>query len=64
MTCRAAWEGGEYRGDEPTRAALYESLLNADVRPRYIDVERSAFQRDPHDVPDVEKGGELVDVDA
>ena len=47
VTCRASWEGGEYRGVEFDRAALYASLLKADVRPRYIDVELSAFQRDP-----------------
>ncbi len=47
VTCRAAWEGGEYRGDEITRAQFLETLLKADIRPRYIDVELAAFERDP-----------------
>lgn len=47
VTCRAEWEGGDYRGDEATRAALFETLLKAESRPRYIDVEWSALMRDP-----------------
>src|ERR1043165_4929736 len=47
VTCRSAREGGEYRGDEQTRAEFFATLVQSDDRPRYIDVELSAFKRDP-----------------
>jgi 3-dehydroquinate dehydratase / shikimate dehydrogenase len=45
LTCRPVWEGGEYRGDEETRAELFERLVNGKDRPRYIDVELKAIQQ-------------------
>ncbi len=43
VTCRAAWEGGEFEGDEPTRlAALERAGLN---QPAYLDIELAAYQR-------------------
>lgn len=47
VTCRIATEGGEYSGDEQSRAALYESMVGSDHRPRYIDVEWAAMRRSP-----------------
>jgi len=46
VTIRPAWEGGEYDGDDGTRAELFESLLAADGPPRYIDIELAAWTRD------------------
>ena len=46
VTIRPTWEGGEYDGDDGTRAELFETLLAADFPPRYIDIELAAWQRD------------------
>ncbi len=44
-TCRPAWEGGEYDGDETARIALFERLGTAEHPPRYLDVELAAYTR-------------------
>lgn len=44
VTCRGRDEGGEYDGDEQQRVALLERI-GLHARPRYIDVELSAFER-------------------
>jgi len=45
VTCRPAWEGGHYDGDEDARVSLFERLGAADHPPRYIDVELAAYAR-------------------
>lgn len=49
VTCRPAWEGGHYDGDEAARIALFERLGTAfgpgEHPPRYIDVELAAYTR-------------------
>lgn len=45
VTCRPAWEGGEYEGDEATRTALFERLIEAEHPPRYVDAELAAESR-------------------
>ncbi len=45
VTCRPAWEGGSYQGDDATRVSLFESLSQTQDQPRYIDVELAAWQR-------------------
>lgn len=45
VTCRSASEGGEYEGDDPARAALWEVVGRGEHPPRYVDVELAAFQR-------------------
>lgn len=45
ITCRPAWEGGEYDGDESARISLFEKLATLDRPPRYIDVEAAALAR-------------------
>lgn len=47
ITCRPAWEGGEYAGDEHTRLDLFVRLLGHLDGPRYIDIELDAFRRSP-----------------
>lgn len=48
LTCRPAWEGGEYDGDDTDRVALFEKLCNPPNpahAPAYLDVELAAYQR-------------------
>jgi shikimate dehydrogenase/3-dehydroquinate dehydratase type I len=40
VTCRAVEEGGQWRGDEPSRLALFRAALDAGAR--YVDVEAAA----------------------
>jgi 3-dehydroquinate dehydratase/shikimate dehydrogenase len=47
VTCRDEAEGGEYRGPDEPRAALYEAVLLGDHPPRYVDVELATWQRSP-----------------
>lgn len=47
LACRPAWEGGEYGGEEAHRVALFEAVLAADQRPRYIDLELKAWRGNP-----------------
>lgn len=47
ITCRPAWEGGEYEGDEDARMALFEHLCGLDRPPNYIDIELAALERTP-----------------
>lgn len=44
ITCRPAWEGGFYTGDEQSRISLFEALATDDAQPKYLDVELRAFQ--------------------
>jgi 3-dehydroquinate dehydratase/shikimate dehydrogenase len=44
VTCRPAWEGGEYEGDEQTRISLFEHVCLATHPPAYLDVELRAYQ--------------------
>jgi 3-dehydroquinate dehydratase / shikimate dehydrogenase len=48
-TCRPAWEGGHYDGDEDARVSLFERLGTAfgerEKPPRYIDIELSTLAR-------------------
>jgi 3-dehydroquinate dehydratase/shikimate dehydrogenase len=43
VTCRARAEGGDFDGDEATRAALFSALADAEAAPRYVDVELAAW---------------------
>ncbi|MEO0483741.1 MAG: type I 3-dehydroquinate dehydratase [Planctomycetota bacterium] len=48
VTCRPAWEGGDYDGDDSARVSLFERLGAADdpaERPRYLDMELAAYTR-------------------
>jgi 3-dehydroquinate dehydratase/shikimate dehydrogenase len=45
VTCRPAFEGGEYDGDDDERVALYEHLGTAETPPRYIDCELATYTR-------------------
>ena len=45
VTCRPTWEGGEYEGDEASRVQFLGELIRSDHRPRYVDVELAAYQR-------------------
>lgn len=46
LTCRPAWEGGDYDGDDADRVALFEKLCcAADHPPAYLDVELAAYTR-------------------
>ncbi len=45
VTCRPAWEGGQYDGDETTRAAVLDAAASAGAR--YVDVELAALARGP-----------------
>lgn len=50
ITCRPAWEGGQYDGTEEARLALFEHLAALDHPPgppRYIDIELATFERHP-----------------
>ena len=46
VTCRPAWEGGEYDGDESDRISLLEhaGLGDRGITPAYLDVELKAYQ--------------------
>lgn len=52
VTCRPAWEGGLYDGDEAARISLFERLGTAfgegEHPPRYLDVELEALERSPN----------------
>ncbi|MFO0834107.1 MAG: type I 3-dehydroquinate dehydratase [Phycisphaerales bacterium] len=49
LTCRPAWEGGHYDGDDDVRVAMFEracvGLQSGEHAPRYIDVELAAYNR-------------------
>lgn len=49
VTCRAAFEGGHYDGDEMARVSLYERLGTAskpgELPPRYLDIEYAAYAK-------------------
>lgn len=47
VTCRCAREGGSFEGDEHQRISLIEQVVNADHKPRYIDIEFAAIIREP-----------------
>jgi len=41
-TCRPAWEGGAYEGEEAARLELLEAVAHAEHPPRYLDLELGA----------------------
>lgn len=43
VTCRGEGEGGMFAGDEADRLELIMHVLRQTVRPRYVDLEHSAF---------------------
>ncbi|MEM7227741.1 MAG: type I 3-dehydroquinate dehydratase [Planctomycetota bacterium] len=45
VTCRDAGEGGVFNGSDEQRVALLTALHQADVWPRYIDIELATWQR-------------------
>jgi 3-dehydroquinate dehydratase/shikimate dehydrogenase len=46
LTCRPAWEGGDYDGDDADRVALFERLCcDTERPPAYLDVELAAYAR-------------------
>ena len=45
LTCRPAWEGGEYDGDDSDRISLFEKLCTGPHAPAYLDVELAAYAR-------------------
>src|SRR5690606_36849201 len=45
VTCRAAFEGGQYTGGEDERVSLYEAICTGEHPPRYIDVELATYRR-------------------
>ncbi|MHC4766378.1 MAG: type I 3-dehydroquinate dehydratase [Planctomycetota bacterium] len=47
VTCRDEAEGGEYRGGDEPRAALYEAALLGEQPPRYVDIELATWRRSP-----------------
>lgn len=49
VTCRPAWEGGRFQGDDADRWRLFETLLRADDRPRMIDIELRTWLNSPHE---------------
>lgn len=49
ITCRPSWEGGQFDGDDHERWALYEAVLQADARPRYLDIELRTWLNYPHE---------------
>jgi len=46
VTCRPEWEGGGFGGEERTRVALLETLVESGDLPRYVDVELVAYRRE------------------
>jgi 3-dehydroquinate dehydratase/shikimate dehydrogenase len=46
VTCRSRVEGGDYEGSERNRLAILLKIVADEHPPRYIDVERSAFESD------------------
>jgi 3-dehydroquinate dehydratase/shikimate dehydrogenase len=44
VTCRAAWEGGQYEGDETSRIESLAAAAGAGAR--YVDMELAAWQKD------------------
>lgn len=49
LTCRPAYEGGHYEGDDASRVSLVEALCTADTPPRYVDFEFLPYSRS-HDL--------------
>lgn len=47
LTCRPAWEGGGYEGDEESRLELLLNSITSLHPPRYLDLELAAFDRAP-----------------
>lgn len=47
LTCRAAWEGGQFDGDEAQRIALFERMGQLPQGPAYLDVELKAYAESP-----------------
>lgn len=47
ITCRPAWEGGEYQGDDEDRLAVFAAAVAGVHQPAYLDVELAAWQRSP-----------------
>ncbi|MBL0927709.1 MAG: type I 3-dehydroquinate dehydratase [Phycisphaerales bacterium] len=45
VTCRPAYEGGYYDGDDAARVSLFERLGALDRPPRYLDAEHVAYTR-------------------
>ncbi len=45
VTCRPAFEGGFYDGDDSSRISLYQHLGSIENPPRYIDVEAATVSR-------------------
>lgn len=45
LTCRPAWEGGSYQGNDQDRVALLEACSLDDAAPRYVDFELAAYDR-------------------
>lgn len=44
VTCRPAWEGGRFAGDEQSRAAVLAAACGGSVKPAYVDVELKAWR--------------------
>ena len=49
LTCRPAYEGGAYEGDDAARVTLFEALCASERPPRYIDFEFLPYSRS-HDL--------------
>jgi len=45
VTCRGAFEGGDYTGDEPARLQTLQHAAQGSHKPIYIDLELAAHQR-------------------
>ncbi|MEM7627853.1 MAG: type I 3-dehydroquinate dehydratase [Planctomycetota bacterium] len=43
LTCRPAWEGGGYDGDETDRISMFEFVCTSERPPAYLDVELAAY---------------------
>ena len=46
VTCRPAWEGGEYAGIDADRVALVEALGKSETPPSYVDIEIATLDLD------------------
>ena len=47
VTCRPLWEGGEFEGDDATRAVLFAHACRGARSPAYIDLELASWRSSP-----------------
>ena len=47
LTCRSVGEGGMFEGEEDERVAMYQTALQCNAPPKYIDIEHETLTRHP-----------------